>query len=395
MDQENNVSIKDSFKSRNGSWQQPQILSLSQPDQEAVVKKLLDEGNVWSVFDEIKVAIEELYDIKYPEQKDAKSQSQLDEFIAGFGNLDEYGDWVYYPWSGSLVHFPPKADLRALRTSRNRNLITAEEQQRTYEGIILIVGMSVGSNVAEALISQGIGGTLILADMDVLDPSNLNRIRASYQEVGVHKVDVIAKKISEIDPYINQIHYLDGLDADSLDEIIYKYKPNIIVDEMDDVRMKLKLRYRAREAKIPVIMAADDGDNILLDIERYDLHGDLPILHGKVPPQVIDRIMGQDSIPRPELGMLIGKYFVGLENTPLRMFESLAQVGKSLPSWPQLGGAATLAGVTLAYCARRILLGHTLAEGRFVVGPDQQLNPEIQSKEYKDKLATIIERISS
>lgn len=367
-------------------WSPPMLYAL--PANQASLNELIDSNQITAVYDQIHLAIEELYDIRFPAQKDNKNQKELDKFTENFGNgnTDSYGTWVFYPWSGVLVHFPTREHLRALRTSRNRNLVTAQEQQTLYRGTIAVMGLSVGSNIVEALLSGGIGGTYIIVDMDVLEPSNLNRIRAPYKEMGVHKVDYVAKKISEIDPYIKQIHYCSGLDEQNLEEIITIHKPDILIDEMDSVAIKLKLRYRAREAKIPVLMAADNGDGVLLDIERYDLKEGLPILHGNIPKDVTDRIMTDPDIPRAELGQLIGRYFVGFENVPLRMFQSLGEVGKTLPSWPQVGGAAALAGVTIAYCAKKILLGLLLNDGRYLVGPDAQLNPEIKTTEYREQL---------
>lgn len=347
------------------------------------------------IHDEIYTAVEELFDIENPQLKDSKQPEDVKAFFESKAgkNPRNYGNWFYFPWSGRLVHFPPQEDLRALRTSRNRNLVTAEEQKKLYKSTILIAGMSVGSNVAEALVSQGTGGKLILIDMDRLEPSNFNRIRAPYHHVGLHKIDAIAQKISEIDPYLEQIHYKNGLNEENIDEVLGN-DPDILIDEMDNVKMKILLRHKAKDLGLPVIMAADNGDNILLDIERYDKNQNLPLLHGNIPADVEERILNDDSIPRAELGILIGKYFVGFENTTLRMFQSLTEVGKTLPSWPQLGGAAALAGTTLAYCSKRIILDQEINSGRFVVGPDEQLNPEIKSTKYRNELKKIIDHLN-
>ncbi len=85
--------------------------------------------------------------------------------------------------------------------------------------------------------------------------------------------------------------------------------------------------------------------------------------------------------------MAIGKYFVGTENIPLRMFESLMEVGKSLPSWPQLGGAATLSGVLVAYAVKKILLDHPLNAGHHLFSLDELLDPVIHTEEHLAKLA--------
>jgi molybdopterin/thiamine biosynthesis adenylyltransferase len=376
-------------------WEPPIIFDAQNPSDRGKLVEMLEKDPTIVVYDQIHLAISDLFDVEFPEKKDTKTDTEIEQYSRHFaeGNLDNYGSWVFFPWSRSLIHFPTKDDLRKLRTSRNRNLITSIEQRKLYSSTICIAGMSVGSNVVEALLSGGIGGKLILVDMDYLEPSNLNRIRAPFHHLGLHKVDAIARKVSEADPYIEQVHYLDGLTEDSLDEVIRLHHPDVFVDEMDDVRMKLKARLMAKPAGIPVIMAADDGDGVLIDIERFDKNREAPILHGLVPDDVIDRILGPDSPSRKELGFLIGKYFVGFENTPLRMFESLAEVGKTLPSWPQLGGAAALAGVTLAYAAKRIINDQPLSAGRHLFTPDEKLNPEINSKAYQDKLADIIKML--
>ena len=378
-------------------WQVPTIFDSADSGDWDALQKLIKSGEVAEAHDEIRLALDELFDIENPAQKDTKTEAQLTEFAhdAGGGNLDRYGCWVYYPWDKRLVHFPPRDDLRKLRTSRNRNLVTTAEQAQLYASTICVLGMSVGSNVVEALVSGGIGGRLVLADMDHLEPSNLNRIRAPYHHVGLHKVDAIARKISEIDPFIEQVHYRSGLNDEALAEIVATHKPDVFVDEMDDVRMKLKLRIAAKAAKLPVIMAADDGDDILVYVERHDLETDAPLMQGLVPDEVIDRILTGAPMSRTELGFVIGKFIIGFENVPLRMLESLFEVGKSLPSWPQLGGAAAFSGISMAYAAKRIITKAPLNSGRHHISLDEPLNPEIKTKAYVDKLSGIINKFSS
>lgn len=324
--------------------------------------------------DEIKYALSELFDIHYPQKKDTKTTAEVEVFgkeLAGVDG-DTWGNWFFFPWSNYLIHFPPKAELRALRTSRNRNLITSGEQAKLYDSTILIGGMSVGSNVVEALIASGIGGKLIIADMDIIEPSNLNRIRASYQEVGVHKVEAIAKKVSEIDPYIEQIHLKNGLNKSNLEQVVDQHKPDILVDEVDDLATKIAIRQLAKDRKLPVVMATDNGDDFILDIERYDTE-DISIFNGRIPQTIIDRILSGEDIPRAELGMVIGQYFVGMENISKAMMASLQEVGKTIPSWPQLGSSAALSGIYVATYIRYILTAKTSKSLRILSGPESDL----------------------
>jgi len=339
--------------------------------------------------DHIDLAVSELFDISHPEKKDTKTSLEVEAFGKQLseGDLFQWGEWVYYPWLNKLVHFPPVEKLRALRTSRNRNLVTTDEQKTLYAATLLIIGMSVGSNIVEALVSKGIGSTLILVDMDIIEPSNLNRIRSPYHHVGLHKVEAISRKVWEIDPFIEIHAYNDGLNEENLEEILREKKPDVIVDEMDDLRLKIVLREHAKAARIPVVMAADDGDDALIEIERFDLREDLPLFGDRIPDDVINRIK-EGGIPRAEMGVMIGRHFVGPEHIPLRMYESLMEVGKTLPSWPQLGSAAALSGISVAYVIKKILLGHKVREGRTLVSLEEKLDLEHTNEVHQEKLQT-------
>ena len=44
----------------------------------------------------------------------------------------QHGNWVYFPWSSTLVHILLEADFQLVRTARNKNLINKDEQDRFY-----------------------------------------------------------------------------------------------------------------------------------------------------------------------------------------------------------------------------------------------------------------------
>lgn len=358
------------------AWQEPLVFYVSEAKDFAPVQVLVSEQRVIRFFDPTEQAVSELYDIAYPAEKDLPltEKSHFDAFAARY--TWPKGTFVFYPWDGVLVRFPSQDDLRALRTSRNRNLISSEEQRKLYGATILVAGLSVGSNIVDALAIMGIGGHYLLADMDSIDPTNLNRIRAPYYHVGAHKADALAMQLSQTDPYVRLTLLKNGLRRAGIAELLERHQPAIIIDEMDQLPLKVAIRQEAKARHIPVLSAADDGDSTLLDIERYDQYPNYPLFHGLIPPDVIARLLRPEPIERARLGALIGKYFVGSEHVPLRMFQSLEEVGKSLPSWPQLGGAAMQSGVAVAYAARQIILEQPLKHGRFVIGPDQVLAPE-------------------
>jgi len=57
------------------------------------------------------------------------------------------------------------------------------------------------------------------------------------------------------------------------------------------------------------------------------------------------------------------------------MTESLLQVGKTIYSWPQLGDAATLSGVAIAYALRRIALKQPLTQQKVEISLDSIFDP--------------------
>ena len=343
------------------------------------------------VHDEISLALEDLYDIDFPSKKDSRSKTDVDHYSDKItkGNAEEWGSWFFYPWLNLVVHFPPQIELRRVRTSRNLYLINKNEQDKLYNSSILIAGMSVGSNVVEALVSQGVAGKLVIVDMDIIEPSNLNRIRSPYHHVGLQKTEAISRKINEIDPYIQIVRVDEGLTERNLPGLVKDNSVDILIDEMDDLKMKLFIRKFAKKAELPVIMAADDGDNAVLEIERYDLDKHQQILGGRIPDSVVKKIE-QGKMTRPEQGIAIGKYFVGFDHVPLRMFESLMEVGKSIPSWPQLGGAAALSGVSLAYVAKKIILGEKIKDGQILVSIDDCVGLEHKTIEHGKRLTKFI-----
>ena len=66
---------------------------------------------------------------------------------------------------------------------------------------------------------------------------------------------------------------------------------------------------------------------------------------------------------------------IGPENVTERMQESLLEMGKTIVSWPQLGGAALLNGSAVAYCVRKILNKQPIENNRALISLDEKLIP--------------------
>jgi hypothetical protein len=117
-----------------------------------------------------------------------------------------------------------------------------------------------------------------------------------------------------------------------------------------------------------VVMVTDNGDNAILDVERFDLDPGYPLFHGLAGDLAASAADLNDPVQRVSVAAAI----VGSEITPRTRF-SLTQVGRTLPSWPQLGTAATLGGALGALAARYIVCGVPLPSGRYRADLDQIL----------------------
>ena len=116
--------------------------------------------------------------------------------------LSEPRRWVYYPWRRMVVAVLGPRAFRAVRLDRNRHLVTTEEQDVLSMLRVGIVGVSAGHAIAYTLAAEGACGTLRLADFDVLELSNLNRVPATVFDIGLNKAVVAARRIAELDPYL-------------------------------------------------------------------------------------------------------------------------------------------------------------------------------------------------
>lgn len=318
------------------------------------------------VIDSYNELLEELFLLRNPKHRfDKNFALPLKEFVNSFGVLKNHGNWFYFPWINSIIHFLPEEMHFEMRTGRNKNLITKEEQEKYYNSRVGILGMSVGSHVAMTLAMTGGAKNIKIADPDTLSGSNLNRIRTGYHNIGVSKVHIVARDIYLINPYANVKIYTQGLTKENMEEFLTGGgNLNCLVEEMDNPFLKLKVREYTKKLGIPVVMAADNSDSIITDVERYDLKKSTKILNGVIGSMKAEDFL--DATPQEIPGMIAK--IAGANIAAVRMLHSVVEVGKTLYSWPQLGTAANLCGSVLSYLTRKIILGEkNIKSGRFEV----------------------------
>ena len=146
--------------------------------------------------------------------------------------------------------------------SRIQRLVGEDAMARLAAARVAVFGIGgVGGYVAEALARSGVG-KLDLIDHDTVALSNLNRqIIALHSTVGQSKVDVMARRIADINPDAQvraiPLFYLPET-ADRFDFHEYDY----VVDAIDTVAGKMELVRRAREANVPIICSMGAGNKL-------------------------------------------------------------------------------------------------------------------------------------
>lgn len=343
------------------------------------------------IVDEYNGQLRELYYLRNPKVKEGSPEGLRGEAIL----IEKYktaGVWAYYPWTDILVHCLPENLHQEVRTARNQHLVTQDEQRVLSKGVVGIAGLSIGNSVALSLAYSGIANTMKLADPDILSLSNLNRIRAPLQYLGAKKVYIAAQQIYEINPYAQLTLYPEGINADNVEDFLVGTPGlSLVVDEMDDIKLKIFLRLAARAARLPLVMATDNGDNAIIDIERYDENPFIKPFDTLPQLKVTDIAQGISygealNLEVKEKVMLATK-LVGAHNAVPRMQRSLMRVGEDLVSWPQLGIAATMGGATLAYVIKKIILGMRIKSGKTHVSLDTMFetdSPQLLTDELND-----------
>ncbi|MDQ3072489.1 MAG: Rv1355c family protein [Bacteroidota bacterium] len=341
----------------------PVFFRLSQPEERESLALLHGEGKIHFIYDRFENQVNELIRIRQPAGKaDADNLKNLaGDYMAG-RDPDSLGVWVFYPWADRLVHILDEEEFIEVRTNRNRNKITLEERNILSKQKIGIIGLSVGQAIALTMAIERTCGELRLTDFDTIDLSNLNRLRSGVHCLGVNKAVVAAREIAGIDPFLNVQVFTGGVTEGNIEEFYTNDGMlDIVVDECDSLEMKILCRQKARAHRIPVVM--DTSDRGMLDVERFDLEPERPLFHGLVQENILQEISGLSQEQKIPYLLAIAGY----EHLSARAKASLAEVGKSLLTWPQLASSVMLGGAATTDVCRRIALGEFKKSGRYYI----------------------------
>jgi len=130
---------------------------------------------------------------------------------------------------------PTRDELESLLTARH----TPGVHARVKKGLVAVAGLGgLGSAVAIALARTGVGG-MILADFDVVEPSNLNRQQYFLEQTGMPKTEALAANLRRINPFVEVTTHSVEVNAGNVPALFAG--ADIVVEAFDRAEAKAML----------------------------------------------------------------------------------------------------------------------------------------------------------
>lgn len=143
---------------------------------------------------------------------------------------------------------------------RTELLLGKEKAERLNRSHVLIVGVGgVGAYAAEMLCRAGVG-SITIVDSDLVQKSNINRqILAMNSTLGCLKVQVLAKRLVDINPNVKVAAFPIYLCDEAIPSLLDNNHFDFIVDAIDTVAPKCYLIYYALQRKIKIVSSMGAG----------------------------------------------------------------------------------------------------------------------------------------
>jgi tRNA A37 threonylcarbamoyladenosine dehydratase len=125
---------------------------------------------------------------------------------------------------------------------------------------VCVIGVGgVGSWIVEALARSAVGA-LTLIDLDNVAESNINRqIQALSCTIGQAKIDALAERITQINPYCKLTLVEDFITPDNLGQMIGGRGIDYVIDAIDNAKAKAALVAYCRDHQLPLITIGSAG----------------------------------------------------------------------------------------------------------------------------------------
>lgn len=273
-----------------------------------------------ATFDDLNKALSSLSNS--PRAEDGKTlRAVYDEEVARYealvahaqadGRIEpDYGTYVVDHAHGDLYLVAPERWHRLALVTSNSKLLSdpdgrltwAETRQTLEKAVVGFMGVSVGGNLLEGWLREARPRRVKIADPDWVELTNFNRgermsLRHAvaprsarfdpanpYDVPRVQKAEYIAYEQQLVDPYLDVDVYGEGVNRENLSRFFDggdgEPPIDILVEEMDNLDLKILVRHMARERGIDVIMLSDFGHQAHLWWNPFHERRDAPIGYG-------------------------------------------------------------------------------------------------------------------
>ncbi len=195
---------------------------------------------------------------------------------------------------------------------RQVRLIGEENTNILSEKRIMVCGLGgVGGSCCEALCRAGVG-TLILIDNDTVGETNINRQAfATAETVGMKKTEAAEKRLLSINPELECVLSDTFLTPENISDILKKYKPDYIIDAIDNVTAKVSLAENCEKLRIPLLASMGTGNKLnpemlkITDISKTTTCPLARVMRKKIKDLGIKKyeVLWSDEVPKaPEDG---------------------------------------------------------------------------------------------
>ncbi len=144
------------------------------------------------------------------------------------------------------------------RHSRNIPALSPEDMEKLAGSKVLVVGCGgLGGNIIEYLARTGVG-SLVVADGDVFEESNLNRqILSTSDNLGKNKAAAAAERVKAIDPSVDVTPVCEFMTKENAAGMMAGV--DLVIDALDSAAARLILEDCASEAGLAIVHGAIRG----------------------------------------------------------------------------------------------------------------------------------------
>ena len=266
----------------------------------------------------------------------AGREKELDNYVR-HNDKAENSVVAEFSWKreGRFVRLPQEEDFYQIISSRETLIIPEDVQDTLRKTKIAIAGMGVGASIGYLLVQSG-AQNLAVADGGAVDLHDFNRYpHSDVSKIGENHAIDFTKFAYETNPYAVIECYPYNVATQEKPGVVPIHTlladADIVIEEVDNLPMKLAIRHAAKEAGIPLVMGTDIGKSAVVHFEYPD---DEPF-GGRLSPSDLDSF--QQRLNFEEITDLATKV-IGERNIPDNLLRRANN--KGLPYWPQDGGAA-------------------------------------------------------